>query len=164
MRSSLLPAVAALLGACALEHGNQPPARAAGEARVPHAVRDSAGGPLHTVFDRRADTVAAGVTRMVVSVVLRGPERDSARATLENVADDTRRDSTVAAVRVLGYLPPAPGHGDRGGPGLVPFAYLEWLPAAGWDGVSASTARGAHHTEVVFMEDVHSHPGREGPQ
>jgi len=164
MRSDLLIAAAVLLAGCALEHGNQPPARAASDGRAPHAVRDSAGGPLHTVFDRRADTVAAGVSRVVVSVVLRGPERDSARATMENVANDARRDSAVAAVRVLGYLPPAPGHGDRGGPGLIPFAYLEWVPAGGWDGVSASTARGAHHTEVVFMEDMHSHPGREGPQ
>ena len=104
------------------------------------------------------------MTRLVVSVVLRGAERDSARATMELVADDARRDSTVAAVRVLGYLPPAPGHGDRGGVGLVPFAYLEWVPAGGWDGVTASTARAAHRTEVVFMEDLHSHPGREGPQ
>jgi len=164
MRSDLLIAAAVLLAGCALEHGNQPPARAAADTRSPPAARDSAGGPLHTVFDRRADTVAAGVTRVVVSVVLRGPERDGARATMESVADDARRDSTVAAVRVLGYLPPAPGHGDRGGPGLVPFAYLEWVPAGGWDAVSALTARGAHHAEVVFMGDLHSHPGREGPQ
>ena len=163
MRSSAV-AVAALLAGCALEHGNRPPVRAASDVRSAHADRDSASGPLHTVFARHADTVEAGVTRVVVSVVLRGPERDSARATMEMVADDTRRDSTVAAVRVLGYLPPAPGHGDRGGPGLVPFAYLEWIPTGGWDGVGARTAQGAHHTEVVFMSDLHAHPGREGPQ
>jgi len=164
MRSRILAAllVAALAG-CALEHGNPPPTRT-GAGASPHASRDSASSPLHGIFDRRPDTVASGVTRLVVSVVLRGAERTASRAAMEAVADDARRDTTVAAVRVLGYLPPTPGHGDRGGPGLVPFAYLEWIPAGGWDDVSASTARSAHHTEVVFMEDLRTHPGREGPQ
>jgi len=164
MRSSLPAALAALvLAGCALEHGNSPPART-GAGASPHASRDSAGSPLHAVFSRRPDTVASGVTRLVVSVVLQGAERTAARAAMEAVADDSRRDTTVAAVRVLAYLPPVPGHGDRGGPGLVPFAYLEWIPAGGWDDVSASTARSAHHTEVVFMQDLRTHPGREGPQ
>lgn len=164
MRSSLPAALAALvLAGCALEHGNPPPART-GTGASPHASRDSAASPLHAVFNRRSDTVSSGVTRLVVSVVLRGAERKQARAVMEAVADDARSDSTVAAVRVLGYLPPVPGHGDRGGPGLVPFAYLEWIPAGGWDDVTASTARSAHHTEVVFMEDLRTHPGREGPQ
>ncbi len=163
MRSRWLATAAVVLAACALEHGNPPPARPA--ARSPHQSRDSAGGPLHGVFDRRADSVAPGVVRLVVSVVLRDTERGAVRAAMEAVADDARRDSTVAAVRVLGYMPPQPGHGDRGGPGLVPFAYLEWIPAGGWDGVSARTARDAHHTEVVFMADLRAHPdGREGPQ
>jgi hypothetical protein len=83
---------------------------------------------------------------------------------MEAVADDARRDTTVAALRVLGYLPPPPGHGDRGGPGLVPFAYLEWVPAGGWEGVSAGTARAAHHTDVVFMADLHRQARRKGPQ
>ena len=164
MRSRSLAALAVLaLVGCAVEHGNPPPART-GAGASPHASRDSAARALHAVFDRRPDTVASGVTRLVVSVVLRDAERTAARAAMEGVADDARRDTTVAAVRVLGYLPPTPGHGDRGGPGLVPFAYLEWIPAGGWDDVSASTARSAHHTEVVFMEDLRTHPGREGPQ
>ncbi len=105
MRSRIAAALALLaLAGCAVEHGNQPPARSA--ARSPHAPGDTAGGPLHTVFDRRQETVAPGVTRLIVSVVLRGPQRDSARATMELAANDARRDSTVAAVRVLGYLPP----------------------------------------------------------
>lgn len=165
MRSSIPVALAVLaLVGCAVEHGNTPPPRSAGEARSLHGSVDSAGGPLHAVFDRRQEAVAEGVTRLIVSVVLHGAERDSARWAMEAVADDARRDTTVAAVRVLGYLPPEPGHGDRGGPGLVPFAYLEWIPAGGWDDISASTARGAHHTEVVFMEDLHRHSRREGPQ
>ena len=165
MRSRIPVALTTLvLAACVMEHGNAPPARSTGQARSPHGSSDSAGGPLHAVFDRRQEAVAEGVTRLIVSVVLRGAERDSARAAMEAVADDARRDTTVAAVRVLGYLPPERGHGDRGGPGLVPFAYLEWIPAGGWGDVSASTVRTAHHTEVVFMEDLHRHPGREGPQ
>ena len=168
MRSSLV-LVSALLGlaGCAVEHGNAPPPERANAARSPHASRDSSGGPLHAVFNRRLDTVAPGVARVIVSVVLKGAERDGARAAMEAVADDARRDTTVAAVRVLGYLPPAPGHGDRGGPGLVPFAYLEWIPAGGWDDVTVRAARGAHHTDVVFMDDLSAHPGsvrRGGPQ
>jgi len=161
MRSRPVWALAALaLAGCAVEHGNQPPAHE----RSPQAARDS-GGPLHTVFDRRQEEVSPGVTRVIVSVVLRGPQRDAARATMEAVADDARRDTTVAAVRVLGYLPPQPGHGDRGGPGLIPFAYLEWIPAGGWDAVSAGNARAAHHAEVVFMDDLKVHPEEgEGPQ
>jgi len=149
---------------CAVEHGNTPPARSGTEARSLRGPGDSTGGPLHAVFDRRQEAVAEGVTRLIVSVVLRGAGRDSVRSAMETVADDARRDTTVAAVRVLGYLPPERGHGDRGGPGLVPFAYLEWIPAGGWDDVSATTARAAHHTEVVFMEDLHRRRGREGPQ
>ena len=167
MRSRVLPALALLaLAGCALEHGNSPPERRAA-AGSPHGTRDSAGGPLHAVFDRRQEAVAPGVTRVIVSVVLKGAARDDARATLEAVADEARRDSTVGAVRVPGYLPPAPGHGDRGGPVLVPFAYLEWIPAGGWDDVSERTAHAAHRTDVVFMEDLGPHQGggrREGPQ
>ena len=166
MRSrTLLAAVLPVLAGCALEHGNAPPERSA--ARSPHASRDSASRPLHAIFDRRQETLAPGVARVVVYVVLKGPERDGVRATMEATADETRRDTTVAAVRVLGYLPPTPGHGDRGGPGLVPFAYLEWIPAGGWDSVTERTARAAHHTDVVFMDDLSAHPGsgrRGGPQ
>jgi len=166
MRSRIWPALGLLaVAACAVEHGNSPPPHAA--ARSPHEIRDSAGGPLHSVFDRRQETVTPGVTRVVVSVVLKGAARADARAAMEAVADEARRDSTVGEVRVLGYLPPAPGHGDRGGPGLVPFAYLEWIPAGGWDDLSARTARAAHRTDVVFMEDLdphHRNGRREGPQ
>ena len=60
---------------------------------------------------------------------------------------------------------PEPGHGDRGGPALIPFAYLEWVPAGGWDAVSTGNARAAHRTEVVFLSDLKMHPEQgEGPQ
>jgi hypothetical protein len=170
MRSRILPALLLGLAGCSLEHGNVPPERASSAARSPHARADSAGGPLHAVFDRRQELVAPGVARITVSVVLRADGREAVRAALEAVADDARRDTSVGAVRVLGFMPPAPGHGDRGGPGMVPFAYLEWIPAGGWDDVTARTAREAHHTDVVFVEDLKAHPGmpgsgrREGPE
>jgi len=171
MRSRILPALALLgLAGCALEHGNSPPERSSAAVRSPHGPLDSAGAPLHAVFDQRQEMVAPGVARVIVSMVLRGAERDAARAAMEVAADDARRDTAVAAIRVLGFLPPTPGHGDRGGPGLVPFAYLEWIPAGGWGEVTARTARAVHHTEVVFVEDLTAHPGmrgngrREGPQ
>ena len=164
MRFSVVAGLAALvLAGCALEHGDTPPARRQGMATPPHAGGDSAAAFQHAVFARSVDTVAPGVTRERVGLVLPWLDRDSARAALEAVANDARRDTTVAALRVLGYMPPAPGHGARGGPELVPFAYLEWVPAGGWDGVSATTARAAHHTDVVFMEDLHRQLRREGP-
>ncbi len=151
-----------LLAGCAVEHGNTPPERERAAQRSPHATRDSA-GPLHAVFDRRADTVAPGVTRMVLRVVLRAAGgRDAARSALEAVAADARSDSTVAAVRVLGYLPPAPGHASQGGNAFVPFAYLEWAPADGWDALSPRNARGAHRTDVLFVADLPGHPGLGG--
>jgi hypothetical protein len=53
MRSRLVAAAVLVLAGCAVEHGNQPPARS----RSAQAARDS-GGPLHTVFDRRQEAVA----------------------------------------------------------------------------------------------------------
>jgi hypothetical protein len=165
MRSSVAAALAALmLAGCVIEHGNAPPARREGATGFPPGAGDSAAGSLHAVFARSRDTVATGVTRETVSMLVPWAERDSVRAALEAVANDARRDTTVAALRVLGYLPPVPGHGDRGGPGMVPFAYLEWVPVGGWDGVSAHTAHFAHHTDVVFMGDLHRQARRDGPQ
>jgi hypothetical protein len=163
MRSSIGTVIAVLaVAGCALEHGNPPP-EASSTAR--HGTpRDSANSPLHGIFARQLDTVAPGATRLTVRVVLRSAGgRDSSRAALEVVAADARqRDSTLGAMRVLGYLPPTPGHGEAGSMGLVPFAYLEWVPAEGWDNLTARGARAAHHTEVVFVQDLPSHPGTAG--
>lgn len=165
MRSSICGVVALLaVAGCALEHGNPPP-EASGA--PPHtAAGDSSRGPLHAVFAWQLDTVAPGVTRLIVRVVLRGEGtagRESARAALETVAADARqKDSTLGALRVLGYLPPEPGHGAAGSMGLVPFAYLEWAPEEGWDHLTARGARGTHRTEVVFVEDLPRHPGQAG--
>ncbi len=164
MRSSVRLSLALLaLAGCAIEHGNPPPEQSAAAARSPHGAPDSAAGPLHGVFDRRVDTLAPGVTKVLVRVVLRpAGGREAARAAMEEVAGDARRDTAVSAVRVLGYVPPTRGHDAPGSPELIPYAYLDWVPAEGWDGVSAATARGAHHTVVVFVEDLAAHPGAQG--
>lgn len=166
MRSKICSVIAVLaLAGCAVEHGNPPPGRDTSRARSPGgASGDSSRSPLHAVFDRRMETVAPGVTRLILRVVLRATGgREAARAGMEAVAADARRqDSSIGAVRVMGYLPPAPGHGDAGSMGLVPFAYLEWVPAEGWEHLTARGARSAHHTEVVFVQDLPSHPRPRG--
>jgi hypothetical protein len=158
-----LVVVVALAG-CAVEHGNQPPQRAASQTRAsPHgAPQPGALGPMHQVFDRGRETVAPGVDRMTLSVMLAGGEtRQAQQAELEAVAEAQRReDSSLAAIRVLGFLPPQ----QRGnlqhptGMRLIPFAILEWVPAAGWNGLSAATLRAPRTTSVTFVSDLPRHP------
>jgi hypothetical protein len=119
---------------------------------------------MHQVFDRLRDTVAAGVERITLSVMLAQDQpRDAQRATLEAVAAAERReDSSLAAIRVLGFLP-HPGGGSRephpmGGMRLIPFAILEWVPAEGWNGVSAANRRARRSTTVTFVSDLPQHP------
>jgi len=68
------------------------------------------------------------------------------------LADERTRDSTVAAIRVLGYLPPAAGHGTARVT-LVPLAYTEWAPGP-FDSLSAATRRRPYRTATVFMHDA----------
>ncbi len=160
MRSRFALVIGVVAAGCTLEHGNPPPDRAAGASE--HAARDTAGA-MHGVFDRRVDTVAPGVVRMTVRVVVRGEGgREGAKNAMEAVASAVRSDTSLVAVRVLGYLPPAAGHGEQGASGLIPFAYLDWVPAGGWDSLSARTAHGPHHVDVVFVQDLGMHPGTGG--
>jgi hypothetical protein len=156
-------AVLALAG-CAVEHGNQPPERPAARSEVsPHAAPESgAVGPMHQVFDRMRETVAPGVERVTLSVMLAEDQpREAQRATLEAVAAAQRReDSSLAAIRVLGFLP-HPGNGEENHPmgmRLIPFAILEWVPASGWNGLSAGTLRSPRTTSVMFVSDLPQHP------
>jgi hypothetical protein len=161
-RFGSLIVVLALAG-CAVEHGNRPPERADARAGPsPHgAPQGGAMGAMHQVFDRFRETVAPGVDRITLSVML-VPEkgRDAQRATLESVADAQRReDGSLAGIRVLGFLPPAQDHGDHPtGMRLIPFAILEWLPAGGWNALTAQSARAPHETRLTFVEDLPSHP------
>ena len=151
------------LAGCAVEHGNPPAERPGARAgQSPHsAPQGGAVGPLHQVFDRFRETVAPGVERITLSVMLvpdRG--REAQRASLEAVADAQRRDdASLAGIRVLGFLPSPQDHGGHpAGPRLIPFAILEWLPAAGWNALSAQNARLPHETRLTFVQDLPSHP------
>jgi hypothetical protein len=158
-------AVLALAG-CAVEHGNPPERRASAAGAPPHAApRDSLRGPMHQVFDRRLETVAPGIARLTLRVVVRMQDgREAARAAMEAISTEARRqDSTLAAVRVLAYEMPSHGHGDSaGGMGFIPLAYLDWVPPGGWDSLTARSARSAHHTDVAFVQDLSAHPGARG--
>jgi hypothetical protein len=153
--------VLALTG-CAVEHGNQPQRQsAAGAEQSPGTMpRGTMPGPMHQVFARMRDTVAPGVERMSLSVML-APETDrtAQRATMQSVLDAQRRDdSTLAAIRVLGFFPPPAGHSEHpSGMAMVPSAILEWVPAGGWNGVSARNAHAAHATDVLFVSDLPIH-------
>jgi hypothetical protein len=46
--------------------------------------------------------------------------------------------------------------------GFVPLAYLEWVPAGGWDALTAGNAKSPHHTDVMFVQDIASHPKMQG--
>jgi hypothetical protein len=164
-RLGIVLAVLALAG-CSIEHGNPPPQRQASRGDVsPHgAPQAGAMGAMHQVFDRTRETVAPGVDRVTLSVMLAaGEPREAQRATLEAVAETQRReDSSLAAIRVLGFLPPAP-HGGGGagdhptGMRLIPFAILEWVPVGGWNGLSAATRRSPRTTSLTFMSDLPQH-------
>jgi hypothetical protein len=115
---------------------------------------------MHSVFGRVADTVAIGVRRMTLDVML-VPETDRSaqRAALHTVLDAERRtDSALAAIRVLGFFPPAmaPG-GHPGGMAMVPSVILEWVPVGGWNAVSAANARGPHTMDSLFVSDLPNH-------
>jgi hypothetical protein len=164
MSSRLAGLLAALaLAGCSVEHGNQPPQRQAARGEIsPHGVPESgAPGPMHQVFDRMRDTVAPGVERVTLSVMLAQEQsREQQRATLEAVAEAQRHDdSSVAAIRVLGFLPhPGGGRSHPMGMRLIPFAILEWVPAQGWNGLTPATLRAPRTTTVTFVSDLPQHP------
>ncbi len=167
--------VAAAVGACTVEHGGQaaggaggsatPPgaAAAAGAAAVPGA--EPARGPLHTVFDSLREHVAIGVDRISISMMLL-PEagRAAQQASMQAVLDAERRaDQTLAAIRVLGFLPPPQGHGEHpSGVRLIPFAILTWQPPGGWNAVSGASLHAPHTTDVLFVTDLPNHQPVQG--
>ena len=153
------------LAACSLEKGNPPPQRQAARGQAsPHGAPGAGQmGPMHQVFDRMRETVAPGVDRVTLSVMLGADKpRDVQRATLQGVLDAQRQeDSSLAAIRVLGFLPPPEG-GSQGdhpmGMRLIPFAILEWVPAGGWNGLTAGSLHAARATTVTFVSDLPQHP------
>lgn len=161
-------AVVAVLAACRVEGGSPPGQQAAGEPVDPHgggfsfeARPDSAPPAEHQVFDRKREQVGPGVVRLTLGALVRvDGGRVAARTAMQAIADEARRqDSTVAAIRVLAYIPPTPG-GPRGA-SLQPLGYLDWVPPAGWDALTPGSARGFHRYNVVFLADV---PGHQTPR
>ncbi|OYV65299.1 MAG: hypothetical protein B7Z72_12380, partial [Gemmatimonadetes bacterium 21-71-4] len=117
-------------------------------------------GPMHQVFDTLREHVAIGVDRISLSVML-APDagREAQQATMQAVADAERAaDTSLAAIRVLGFLPPPAGHGEHpSGMRMIPFAILSWQPRGGWNALTAASARAPHSTDVLFVTDLPNH-------
>ncbi len=153
-----------VLGGCAVEHGNPPAAQTGAQAPGAAAVPGTAAmapGPMHQVFDSTRERVAIGVDRISLSVMLDpSAGRAAQQATMQAVLDAERSaDSSLAAIRVLGFLPPPAGHGQHpsGGIRMIPFAIVTWQPAEGWNAVSAASLHAAHTTDVLFVTDLPNH-------
>jgi len=166
-RAAWLVAAALALGACTVEHGNRQAAGAApgpgGSVPPGGTVSPGTGampGATHTAFDSLREHVAIGVDRISISMLL-GPEagRASQQAAMQAVADAERRaDPTLAAIRVLGFLPPPAGHGEHpSGMRMIPFAILTWEPDEGWNAVSAASLHAPHASHVLFVTDLPNH-------
>lgn len=145
----------AVLAGCRVEGARQaaPPGQSepTGDSAASAAARPAG----HGVFSRRREVVAPGVVRLTLNAVVSLREgQDSARRVIERlVTEEQGRDTAVAAIRLLAYLPPAAGHGQRQSP-LVPLAFADWAPAAGWDSLTPATARGPHRLTTIFMHDA----------
>lgn len=152
-----------LAGACRVESGSPP----AGE-RPPQqgsgysfeTRRDPAPPSEHAVFDRRRERVAPGVVRLTIGAIIRTDRgRAAARAAMEKIVEDERlRDTTVAAIRVLCYLPPTPSSGGQSP--LQPLGYLDWAPPSGWDALTPQSRAEFHRISVVWLVDVPELPAR----
>lgn len=157
MRSKTLGVVAlAVLAGCRIEGGDEARARRQRPAQDSAAAAGEERAPIgHRVFNRKTEQVARGIVRVTVSTVVRlDIGQDSARKTIENLLEqERRRDSSVAAIRVLAYLPPAQGHSAQQSP-LVPLAFLDWAPAAGWDHLTPETVRQPYRATTTFVHDA----------
>ena len=149
--------LALLSAACRVENANPPAGepRPQGQGFSFELRRDTAALPSeHEVFDRKREELAPGVVRLTVGAIVRTDRgRAAARAALERIVDEERRrDSTVAAIRVLGYLSPAPG--APGPTQLQPLGYLDWVPLPGWDSLTALSRGAFHRINIVWLVEV----------
>ena len=155
------------LGACSVERGSPPGQPNASQGGAEFSFRawpDSAPPSSREVFDREPQTVA-GAGRLIVHAIIGVDQgRAAARMAMQTIADSARhRDTTLAAVRVIGYFPPALPESSGHGTTLTPMGYLEWVPLPGWDSVSVSTARARHRVNIVWLRDVPEAPARVTP-
>jgi len=149
----LWAAALVMCAGCRMESGQ--PAGQRQAQRSDSATAEAAPPLGHRVFDRKRVEVAPGLVRVTISTIVRiDIGQDSAKKVMENLlADERQRDTAVAAIRVLGYMPPAPGHGTGSGPTLVPLAYTEWAPGP-FDSLGAASRRRPYATRTVFMHDA----------
>lgn len=145
----------AVLAGCRVEGAGRAAAAARSGPEGDSAATATARPSGHGVFSRQREVVAPGVVRLTLSAVVSLRDgQDSAQRVIERlVTEEQLRDSTVAAIRLLAYLPPTTGHGQRQSP-LVPLAFADWAPAAGWTGLTAATAREPHRLTTTFMHDA----------
>lgn len=155
------------LGACSVERGSPPGQPNASQGGAEFSFRawpESAPPSSRQVFDREPETVA-GAGRLIVRAIIGVDQgRAAARMAMQVIADSVRQhDTTLAAVRVIGYFPPALPESNVHGTTLTPMGYLEWVPLPGWDSVSISTARAGHRVNIVWLRDVPEAPARVTP-
>jgi len=150
----LWAAALAVFVGCRMEGGKTAGDQQARRGDTAGAEGQAAPPLTHRIFNRKREEVAPGLVRVTLSTVVRiDIGQDSAKKVMEYLlADERTRDSSVAAIRVLGYMPPAPGHGAARVT-LVPLAYTDWAPGP-FDSLSVATRRRPYATHTVFMHDA----------
>lgn len=120
----------------------RPDAVVTGEIPVVEAVE-------HQIFDETREAEAPPRVTFHV-LVPRDASRDELRATLSDVlTSETEADSTLVAVRVIGYRSEQTGANEAE---MVPFVWAEWLPTEGW--YEATEASRASLHRVYFYHDI----------
>jgi hypothetical protein len=159
-------ALTVVAAGCGVEHGGEPRGRAGEPGASAVSFRswpDSAPPAPRQLFDRERQR-AGGAERLIVHAIIAVNQGEAAaRSAMQALADSLRRaDTTLAAVRVIGYAPPTPPR-PGGEVALSPLGYLEWVPIEGWDSVSTRTARTLHRINVVWFQVVPDAPTRVTP-
>ena len=148
-----MAAALAVLAGCRVEGGGQARAAVDTAALEDRPTRPGIG---HSVFDRRREVVAPGLERVTVKAIVRlDAGADSARKVMEALlASERGTDTTAAAIRILGYLPPPQGHGASTRLMLIPLAFTDWAPEPGFDSLSVATRRHGYRTTTTFVHDA----------
>ena len=161
-RTEWLAIAMVALGACRVERGSPPGQPNASQGGAEFSFRawpDSAPPSSRQVFDRERQVVAAGLARLIVHAIIGVDQgRAAARMAMQTIADSSRhRDTTLAAVRVIGYFPPTMTDSAQGAT-LMPMGYLEWVPLPGWDSLTVQTAHLFHRVNIVWLRPVPEAP------
>ncbi len=162
-RTEWLAIAMVALGACSAERGSPPGQPNASQGGAEFSFRawpDSAPPSSRQVFDRERQVVAAGLARLIVHAIIGVDKgRAAARTAMQAIADSARhRDTTLAAVRVIGYFPPTMTDSSAQGATLTPMGYLEWVPLPGWDSLTVQTAHLFHRVNIVWLRPVPEAP------